>query len=613
MAKVYVNLSLGTVTKAGVVTTGGTGTGPDPYYTLQEAMTACSNGDTIKVTGTGRKAGTLTSKTDVTIESWRSGESEVGGGAEKFFLRGDVPLAAADWTLESGTTYQASIGAAISIATVAYKWDTTRFIYSAGAFSADANGPFHGGHLAAAATLVACRAAANSWFFDGATNILYVNLNGDNPQEEPNGSVAWNRLGSGIILDTCTRCWVQGADVALWCGEATSTYGVKLTTCTNCGVRDSKCRDGGYHSFGCEGNACVGNIIRNCQMSGQRGDYHTVFYSGAGSVSGVGLELEFHLYNLLTRTGTKLESAKKVGACYAHTDGTVGTIANVEYRDCDAYGYAGHPASSVFGMGGKTSAVTAANEDNWKLYPLRYVNCRAINCDKQSLTDAGTVQNVAYVNCEIDLTRETVANSWHIDAGGVEKKVLLINTLTGNNGTGVVNGGLFWLQNGAKVIRHNSILFNLATDGAGYTDKCIFKISGTSVIKGRRSIHHMGSAGPFGIQDTNTARVPSEYDDENCWYNGFGATWFMRDHVGPPAASTKAQWTTEVDPTGVYDVVPGFISLSTFNAKPVPGAAMLSKVAPGYIVGTYHPLDPRGFPFSGCYGPYQKPRELAIL
>src|SRR3990167_4633610 len=101
MAKVYVNLSLGTVTKAGVVTTGGTGTGPDPYYTLQEAMTACSNGDTIKVTGTGRKAGTLTSKTDVTIESWRSGESEPGGGAEKFFLRGDVPLASADWTLES--------------------------------------------------------------------------------------------------------------------------------------------------------------------------------------------------------------------------------------------------------------------------------------------------------------------------------------------------------------------------------------------------------------------------------------------------------------------------------------------------------------------------------
>lgn len=558
---VYVDGDRAAVSASGVPSVGGTGSAQDPFWTLGQAAKVAKDGDVVHVAGICREAVAFHGLTDLTVRQWI--------GRTQSQIRGDVPVLPTAWLASGGSVYSVQLSDGLEMSGVVFNWDTTSAL----------GGIAHAGHLVPAPSVPACQSTPNSWHWDETGDRLHVNLAGDDPRVA--GVVAWCRKGTGLGFFECTRPLAEGLYVKLWPDPSPGAYGILFGTTSGARARYCRAWDCGYHSIGAAGQFCIDARIEYCEFRGQRSGTHTVLFGAFGGVSGRVNHCVFHLYALLGRDGTPFLPDQGVSAFYTHTEGFNGVITDVECRRCIAFGYPGHGTSGgAFWYGTRTAAVSAADEDDWRKYPVRFVDCGVVSSDRMHLLDhwGVNIKNGAFVRCWLDLTGDFAGDPIFLLSAGAEHRLLFDHCVVFTDTTGRALGEVLQLSPGCKVIAHNSTFFNAATDASGYTDRGIARLEANAVLKARQSLFVMASPGPFIVQVGFNNRPPADYDIKHCWYHGFSNDWFIRDHQ---TVRLKTDYRAVVDgptagSTAIYDVNPQFIAAAapSWNFAGAPGGPL---------------------------------------
>jgi len=183
--------------------TTGDGSSDAPWKTLTKALTAAGNSDTIIARGSAadpttwyREYNVGISETNLTIQA-DAGHTPVWSSAHGY----------STWSKTSGKT---------NVYEAAYTSATCSFVWNGATL------------LASAASVDACDAATNSYYFDDANNLLYVNIGGDPPTsidayDQANNWV-FNVSGTGLTL----------SGLAFYHGFQALLIGAGGSTFTNC-------------------------------------------------------------------------------------------------------------------------------------------------------------------------------------------------------------------------------------------------------------------------------------------------------------------------------------------------------------------------------------------
>ena len=588
-ADLYVDGDRAVVSPSGSVTSGGSGTPFDPFWSLSQAGAVLTSGDTVHVAGICRESILIVGQEDVTVRQW--------AGRAQAQVRGDVPIPASMWLPGAGQTFHANIGGGGDMRSVVFNWDTTTAL----------GGVAQAGHLVPAPSQGVCQATPDSWYFEPAINRLHVNLAGADPRL--GGQVAWCRSGSGVAFIGCTRPRAEGLHAKLWTDWSPGTYSIMFGSCTYPTARWCATWDGAYHSIGAYGLYCVGARIEQCQFRGQRAGSLTVLHGENGPVSGLIADCTFHMYTLLRRDGTPLNPNAAVCAFYSHT-GVSAAITDAECRRCVAWGYPGHPMSDgAFSYGNITAPVAAQDEDDWRRYPVRFVDCRVFHSDRLALQSAWgpNIKNGAYVRCLLDVSAPSVWIPITLQTSGATHRILFDHCIVYSNGTGKPLGELMQIGPGGRVIARNSTFYNFATDAHSGSQSGIARLEGLAYFKARQCVFGMASPGPFVVQISGPNRPASDYDIKHCWYRGFSDTAFIQFHS---QFGSKAAYAAQIDGLGagtaaIHDVNPYFLSENAAapNFAPAPGGPLrilrfwFSPPAPATGINNRA--------YDGHWGPYQ--------
>lgn len=545
-------------------------------------------------------------------------------GGLKWRMTGTVMLAAASWSNHSGNAYKQTVTETSS-----------NVVGVCVGFGNPANLDVYGRQkcmLQKASSLADCIATDNTWWHE--SNTLYVNLAGTDPATLTSYPIEWMHLegivttGSAIVAQNCTRCTFSGAEIRnLHCvGSGIEPYAF-IGSGTDNVVELFETHNVGRHHIGFVdsgvGRVNVRNTIRNCRMWGGGSSAiagtQSVFYLAENDViDGLVEDCVYHTYQLLDVAGVQFGSAVQDGA-YGHTNGTT-LVRSLTYRRCAFYQYLPQIQGSWANCG---NTVTPSEADGWTptAYPVQYYDCNFV-C-RRGVQRILSV-NSAYVRCLLDNTlygqggnyaNNFVAFRHDVPSSNVIQSILFqssflvtdLNLATGSHNAAVMH---FYNTSAAKHSRwfldHSAVVNN--NSGNGGTTIGVFQQSAgatAGVIKARKTVIVAASTGTlrrlmYNDSSGNPATANLQFDD--CLYFGVSTTLYSQDST----RNSEAEWTSLIDPTGIYGVNPGYAlpqSPDKASPQPLPGSELslrtLTPIAADAPVGINRRRN------SGHYGPWQ--------
>lgn len=584
---------------------GNSGTSLDfPWATFAYAASNSASGDTIVAVG-GRYG---SSASDVFVKSCSNLRIVGYSAASPPIL--STGRYATTWTLDSGNCWYSSIGTGKNVAGVAIKWGLLTDGY--GRYTSDA---------AIAASVVACRAANNSYYYDSAAGRLYVNFAGANPNSDVDilaYPTQWFEGGiESLIALTGDDNTIEGLVFENQRDITIDSFGIIAYGNRNI-IQGNTLRHMAWHGIVTAGSAGASNtdcIIRQNTLVGggntiARGNAILVAsYADSGSGLNLsGLRVSDNVvkcYPPLLVSGS-VASAATCSGFYQHTD-SVAKVASATYRNNSVTHY--ENAGDGF-TGGDTlqSAIPAAGsaaELAWQNYPIQYINNTQTGGFQSALIDGG-----AYVKCSFFMPGSlgtnaanfyppaslcrTLFDSCHVaanlySAAGYRAFVQLYRTSGAATFLNLVNTTLLDVASSTPSWNRGFSWIGAANDDGK------IRAYGCAIA----SLHAKALTLNYG----DNGMSASKFQFVGCYYynieSGAGGYWSE-----DPTRNELADWQA-IDPVGpaVYSSTdPGFVSPSTSTALTVGGNLDTTKVR--QTIHTTSGINNR--PYDGHFGAIQK-------
>ena len=451
-------------------------------------------------------------------------------------LRGDVVAPPGAWTRQGNGVFSTTIPSPPS--SVVWNWDVNVDSQSR-----------HFGHLRGVASLSECRSAAATWFFDQPATTLYIHPPVAAQPPDVGDVYAWVRTGSGWTINNGDRLTIDGLEFRLWTDPNPGNgYGIKLNNGNSSTVSNCLFEDCGYHSIGFVGTVCQGNQMIRCVGRGLHGrSIHFVFYSGGTNIVDCrAIECEAYLYNILDWQGQRLDAQDTAGGFYTHT-GSPAMIADVEFEKCVAIGY-GDATGNSFGVGVTTTLATEGHKAS--AYPVRYVECIAVNCDYANVSG-----HVAFIRCRLDFRKAAISGGnshscFVFNRSGTQVAIESGEFITRLDGVNVSR--VIWPKNSGDVLYLLGV--TLYDEFPQAASRSFVRMGETSLTVAEQCV--FASAADMYLTNGASTNTPANFDFTNCWYFGIGPTWYSAS----PQLNDREEWASLVDSRGVYDVDPSLVA-----------------------------------------------------
>ena len=308
----------------------------------------------------------------------------------------DNRTAISSWTLDTGTTYYATLSGSTTIWMVVVDWNTA---------SKHASGDFQCA-LKPQTSVANCRATSNSFYHDTAANRLYVN----NGTGSPSGQVVeYCKAVDGIKVNG-TSALVSGVTIdgpkVVLAGDASALYGIKMQNVTGCILRNHTCIQCGWHGTGFTAYGafdCTGNQESDGTIWGSNYDSCCVAYSENGIVRHRWDRMTLYCWTIRDRTGAP--TAVGVGAVrktygFAAHNTTGNQVSDVTVYDSRIVFYDdGALATQGYPVLCKNTDTAFASIDDPSAYPVRLYRTTIVN----GIGNVTYPTSQAYINCVVGL------------------------------------------------------------------------------------------------------------------------------------------------------------------------------------------------------------------
>lgn len=520
---------------------------------------------------------------------------------------------ATSWTLDSGNCWYASIGTGKNVAGVGIKWGL--LVDGSGRNTSDA---------AIAASVVACRAASNSYYYDSGAGRLYVNFAGANPNTDTDilaYPTQWFEGGiQSLVALTGTGNSIEG-----FCFEnqrdltadsfAAICYGSDNT------IQGCRAYNMTWHAFamvGSGGAANTGCVIQQNECWGG-GNINTGASRGNAVMianyadSGSGLNLStcrvrqniVRCYAPLLVAGTPASAAAQDG--FFHHCGTGAYVSDIEYRDNDVYHY--ENLGNGFTGGDTLQAAIPADSGSAELEPSNYP-VRLYDCRHYGGYSNGYIDGAAMVRCLLSMTGQMTSGNGNFTLPSATAKLCLdachvAADLYSASGYRSIFELVRTDANKSRLVMKNTNLLDVASSTPNWNRGFTFNGSAddTAYIRAYgccfSSRHAKALTLVYGDNGMSHARLGFV----GCYYhnieNGSGG-YYSEDAT----RRTRALWQANVDPVtpAVYDTDPQFVAASTSAVPTAGGNLDTAQLRQSVHSGTG--INER--PYGGQYGAQQK-------
>lgn len=617
----------------------GDGSSGNPWQTLAKVKATANGGlgpltgDTVYRSGVGTEIISLTSLVGVTIRDW------TGFGLDKdgSVINTATPVTSA-WSLHSGTTYKANIGAGLTIGNVGERL----------ASRVDAEGRHYGWLDKGSDPGGGALAAAGQWYYNSGTGDLFARLiDGINPSTLTNEDRVQYLVDSSSPTLNLQNSWlvsVYGAGTAgvsvgsgsvqwgqirnAYCSNSATRYCLALSG-TDSTVQDLRLEGGENHAVLVGSGVTQGCVLRNVDSWGcgrTQSASNFVSYSNAANVYTVYDRCIARCFTMLDSTGAPLLRSRdwsttitkpydQVGF-FAHSDGF--QIVDLLWDRCKVYGYgstlATHSNTTPFDAG---DTADPADIRVWSTYAARGNKCRAYRCSR--LIQSGSIAHRGgffdFTKAPLDTVDSIIGYLNNNRTTLFESSVLVFGTDRGSS-----SRAAFTLKPGARLLLHHCTIILVGTLN-WYHD--VFDVQSTAAFGTNAGFYVEGLSTVFAFSQAdgavfnenrlfvNDSGAPtSNYSFDRCVY------WRIKDTSYSMDASrnTSAEWTnpsTGIDKNGLV-VDPGLVSVASvdeFVAGKLSPSSALRQAANKYlrVLGAGRPSDGGygGTAYDGTRGAWQ--------
>ena len=364
----------------------GDGSSGSPWKTWAKVIAAGAlvAGNRFWLAETSAESITITDVPNVELRQW-AGQSQWGV---------DNRTAISGWTLDSGTTYYATLSGSTLVWMVVIDWATA---------AKHASGDFQCG-LTPAASIAACRSTTNSFYQDTAANRLYVNNGTGSPSGQ---TVEYCVKADGIKVEgtasLVSGVVVDGPKVVL-AGDGATYYGIKFLNATACKLKNHTCIQCGWHATGFVSYGafdCTGNHESDGTIWGANYDSCCVAYSQAGVVRHRWDRMTLYCWTIRDRSGAPISisgSRKTYGFAAHNTTGN--QVSDVTVYDSRIVFYDdGALATQGYPVLCKNTDTAFASIDDPSAYPVRLYRTTIVN----GIGNVTYPTSQAYINCVVGL------------------------------------------------------------------------------------------------------------------------------------------------------------------------------------------------------------------
>ncbi len=520
------------------------------------------------------------------------------------------------WTSIGGGTLNIDI-AAFATANGGIQAVTRNYAATAGTFWNGSNG----GYLRRVADSVTVAATNLSWFFDTATNKLWIRDDSLVNVGDANSKIdvvrGTSTIGEWSVIE-CNGANARIENITVWRASprGSAAYGIVSsgldTLIINCIVHDA-----GYHNIGLNtgGGNLTSGTVRGCTVYGLGyfGSSTSYVAYSDNLVSGVLFDrCVAYMHGLYMPDGTHLPPdngtsySGSMDGFYTHGNGTVSAVQDYEVRDCAVYtdismmtpNGGPRPIYARAYAVGQTRALLGDAWD-WQAYPARHVRCTAQGFGVWAFAPgAGTGSAMSFHDCAFRSGVHTAGAGW-VDLNFSASKGGIIGL-----GTSANNATILWSGTLITVTQQTASAtgFGVISTGDGTpAGNSLYFLKSTVLHCGNLSGRTGGEA-MFAHRHSmaaTTARVLcrdslfafTDVRSGAATYTGTANTWLFRDQLGI--------MTTTLAPT-IYDFGHNayFIgTTSTVWASNTPGSTYNT-------VAKLSDIDPsdRGLDPSGVYG-----------
>jgi len=436
-----------------------------------------------------------------------------------------------------------------------------------------------------------------SWFYNATNQTVYVYFPGNEDPRSSGKDAEWlaAMTDHGFRVDGGANLRMSGGRIDCWWDNSASNYwGLALTNCTGALVQNMEFSDCYFHSAGCTGGACAGNVFKTltCRTARRGTNGHIVQFAGSGETlaGGVFQDCTLHLAGSRDYNGDPLETTGTMRGVAGHAGGSIAAqglifrrITTVRYPDEESAG----GAVSVVHTGGGATPTNAADPAT---FPILHEDC--VYEDFGAANLSASTSHAAFRRCRF-VTDGTVTNGAASTAA--------INVAAGCKScfeSCTLSGEMSATANHILIRAAGAVyISNCTVRAAGATDAIIFGAV-TSDIDAVHCLFAASSSGRLGRGGTMPQPVFTK-----CWYDqGFGDTLF----AVPAAFNTQTEWAASIDPGGTYDVDLSAAFTDTDTLEPAADSALWTTKDRGA-----NPAAPRGIngiAYAGNAGAWQARR-----
>ena len=494
--------------------------------------------------------------------------------------------------------------------------------------------------LAKASSRANCQATDGTWFYDTSTtpDRLYVNAPASGDADISATSEVYTvSLGgtniNGITFTSCTDCTIDGIDFANWCtpGPAQGGWSVRFAgSCARCIHKNGTTWNAGRHVSGVVGGSQGCKVLSHTAL-GMHSDgnetslnpFVIAATNGQGSITSGEMSYNtFHAHNLLQPGGTTPvdTSATSFQLLQTHGDGSdtiggVDCVANVmvgysvtDSRTTDRYQYASVQDTASFTDNGSFSA-----------YPVRFTGAGLTPvCRGSRGPYDGAVGNKTLIGGSGDFAVRRAF--FRVDGWGSSITSASYLVQSENAVRHRYDDCVFWADMDACSAARCGIFYCEAVGGVIELNRCTVYIDGvttglrtptifwavestTKKFQLRQCIFDSETLARFGRMSTASGGA-TVWDVEDCWYENCSDSEFLDPLNADAAINTKAEWTSVIDPDGVYDTDPGFTAEASADLSlDRDGEAWSTRKV---LTAGANSQGIDGKPYSGAYGAYQE-------
>lgn len=530
---------------------------------------------------------------------------------EKFKIQGcaQVPTG---WSDQGGGRYRKNIGAGLSIGSILFGLNETFYM---GGINSDV--PLRMG-LLVAGTYGSC--ASNEGAYDSASGNLEVNV-GEDPLD---GVYVTKDAGQAlIIVGGGSSSLVEGFDLAVAgkLNAAKTTYCIQGQGCSGSIFQDGIAQMGTNHCAGFTSGLCTNNLFKNVVVAG--GDNNATLFinhsASAGNTSGKLNGCVAHVMGHYGHHGQQNVANSAVAGYYAHCDSSV--IADLEYRDCAAYGYGPSTEARGFAALGASTELATYTGSRYSNAgrALRYIGCTGVGLSYGHLNGAPLFQR-----CKFNFSQAGPSGA-AVTFGAIR--------CNGSGGTGCPSLPLFEsceiltdLNNASSTIAlfqaRNTVVIQ-AGEGPTLVNCNVLEVSaGSNTPKlidtqGNANFTCAATGSVFGATQSgrsikllgnDSGRSASLYPMSGNAYTGIGSTIYSDD----ASRNTFAEFVATVDETGVEVSNANAKFTGAQDSKPLPGSHLYRKQRS--TIHTNHGINHQ--PYAGNAGAWQRPsiaKRLALI